>query len=456
MKLPAFHSDYFSSDDPNVINFYNAVGKIEQSEQHPLSNVLSATPVLPIITANLVNPDFWKIKYDGLCAVILTNESLELEIDGAIIDPLGRFFTLKKLDAFEKVLPAYKLNNEHKKQILKYAREMVRNGHEYCPVIVILKSRIEDYCEKKSLDFSTVVRMVIWHELGHLIFNPGISVQAVHPDLLKPTGKYKQSKAMQFLIEGTAEWFAYHAEEWDAKYLATFNLNDGDLVDEYSYISTLNKLHPVMLQRILLPFIFNCLQSTLCNLPVDDGKNPILKLKAADFVVPEQGMDYEIIDGFLSRVAKPLNVRFGFNELLLLKNIFPEFIDQDVVDDKLLKGLGLPPEKNDEKIDSDKILKINIPFLGSKNNKSKWNFDAFIVPQRQEIMEDEIVVGISSNMLTTTVFALDKGAKSGINAWYIFYSVDSKGTGKVSVWSKSSAWGEIVARRSAYKVCTEN
>lgn len=451
MDITTCHSSYLDSSDQKVIDFYKAVDVVEKATDHPLSKIISATPVLQIITNNTVDADFWKSKYDGLCAVILTNELVPF--DGELVPPdrLGYFFTAKSESDFVKIMARFHLSEESVKGITSSAKSIERNSHEYHSVIVILKNAVEAFSESNGLDYATVIRIVLWHELGHLVFNPNCSVQRLHDHIVKPTGKYKRSKALQFLIEGSAEWFAYHAEEWDEKHKShLFNLDDSNSDDEYSYLSTLLHFHPVMLQRVLLPLVFNCWQTALCNIPVDDGENPILKIKPDDFSASDQGMDFETIDGFVSRVARPLNVKLGFSEILLLLNIFPEFFDQETIDDSLFSSLSLPPANDRE---SNESIKINIPLFGEEREESSWTFDSYMVPQEGKVNNESLVVGFSFNPLQTTVFAMNKTAKRGENPWYIFYSVGPQGKGNVNVWCRSSAWAEKVARRAAYKTC---
>jgi hypothetical protein len=296
--------------------------------------------------------------------------------------------------------------------------------------------------------------MVLWHELGHLVFNPDCSIQSMNPGLLKPAGKYKASKALYFLIEGAAEWFAFHAEEWDDEYRRRlFNLDEDDRVDEYSYVTTLLHFHPVMLQRVFLPLVFGCWQSALRNLPVDDGKNPVLKLKPEDFSVPEQGADFGTIDGFVSRVSGPLGVRLGIGDILFLMTDFPEFFDQKILDDGLLAGLELPSTQERK---SQEDIAIHIPFFKADKVHSGWSFDPFMLPMDGAGNEGALVVGFSMTPFETSVFAMDKSAKSGDNPWYVCYSADSRGTGKINVWCRSPAWAEPVARRAAFMTCLDD
>lgn len=85
MGISACHSSYLDSSDQKVIDFYKAVDVVEKATDHPLSKIIAATPVLQIITNNTANADFWKSKYDGLCAVILTNELVP--VDGELVPP---------------------------------------------------------------------------------------------------------------------------------------------------------------------------------------------------------------------------------------------------------------------------------------------------------------------------------------------------------------------------------
>lgn len=205
-----------------------------------------------------------------------------------------------------------------------------------------------------------------------------------------------------------------------------------------------------MLQRVLLPLVFNCWQTALCNIPVDDGEHPVFKIQKDDFAVPDQGMDFETIDGFICRVARPLKVKLGFSEILFIMNFFPDFFDQEILDDTFLKNLNLSPI--DEK-KSNEAIKISIPFFRVENKRADWCFDSFLLPPKEEKNPNSIVVGLSVNPLLTSVFAMNKSAKRGDNPWYILYSVGSDGKGKIDVWSKSSAWAEQVLRRSVFQTC---
>lgn len=461
MDYVTVHSRYLDDRKDLIEGFHAAAARVFGAEKHPLTRLLSATPALALLSGGTASPDFWKGKVDATSAVILTDEFVPEEEDLVPPDRLGYCITFPSYADLERKLRLFDLADRDIAEIIARVKAMPRNGHEICPLVVLLRNRIEEVCDKNTLDFETVARAVIWHELGHVVFNPNIKGLILAPGLLArhatPGRNYRRSKAFQFLVEGSAVWFSLHAENWEPSVLkALFNQDEQDETDEYSYVTALDALHPVLLHRILLPFACGCMSTSLRNLPVKPASgNP--KLTPEDFVVPDQGMLYTHLAGFSDWLALASGTKLGISDLLLLDGIFPELHDERTLDPALVSALHLGGALGESATNA--VIQIDPPFFARNPRPAPaWSFDAFMMPQNKnenatvEPGSPHLSIGVRYLGMRTSVLALDTVAKSGQVARYVAYAVDHLGVAQILIWGSDLQWSEPILRRTAWHV----
>ena len=83
-------------------------------------------------------------------------------------------------------------------------------------------------------------------------------MESIDSLLKKPQGSYAHSKALQCLVEGSAEWFAFTAEAWNPRTKEVCADMDWESESPYSYAAALLVMPPQILAPVLLSFLFNC------------------------------------------------------------------------------------------------------------------------------------------------------------------------------------------------------
>ncbi len=461
MQYKTAHSRYLDGRKDLIGSFHAAAARVFGTEKHQLTKLFSATPALALLSGETASPDFWRGKVEATSAVILTDEFVPEDEDLVPPDRLGYCMTLFSYAGLERKLRSFDLADRDIEEIMARVNDMPRNGHEICPLVVLLRNRIEEFCDKTALDFETVARVVLWHELGHVVFNPNIEGLKLATRLLAPhatPGKnYRRAKAFQFLVEGAAVWFSVHAENWERPVLdALFNLDEKDETDEYSYVTALDALHPVDLYRILLPFAFGCTSISLRSLPVKPSSgNP--KLTPEDFVAPDQGMLYTDLAGFSDRLALATGTKLGLSDLIMLEGLFPELHDERTLDPALVSALQLTGDLGSRATNA--VIRIDPPFFARSSRTSpSWSFDAFMMPRSHKGNESAepgsppLSIGVRYQGMRTSVLALDTVAGSGQVARYVAYAVDHQGAGQILIWGSATQWTEPILPRTAWRV----
>lgn len=458
MPFHSYHSTYIDSKSTQVLDFRKAVEFVEDNiSQHPLNNLMRSTPFLDLATGGAAPKELVTIKANTLTAIVLTDEYVPEDGDLVPPDKLGYFTTFPKFVSFESKLHALSLDCDEIATIMAVAKGLQRNAHEFSPLIVLLRNAIQVFCDTNGLSFELVVRLVLWHELGHAIFNPNLNVDVLNQELLKPQTvdgiSYKRSKAFQFLVEGAAEWFALNAEPWDDQVKSClFALDPANTKDEYTYVTVLSSLPHLALVRVLLPFALGLPGIALQQLPVDKEAGRF-KLTHGDFASPDQGMNYSDLGGLADYLALGTTAVFGLAELVILDSILPEMHDERTLDHDLYSGLqvGTAPYTRPSFLS----LRVQLPLFGNNPKQvPRWAFDPFILPpplitDKSESKGQELSVGVRFQGVATSVLALDRKVIQGQVARHIAYTLDSRGEGKVVVWGSEKEWSETVARRAA-------
>ena len=185
--------------------------------EHPFVSLMKSSHLITALTGDNEIIDQWKRKTNNLLAIVLTPE--EPDEDLIITDPLGYFFNTPQP---EKSLGALGCPESDIRRCLEETGKE-RRCH-YPEVFSIIVINYNSFIEPPAGPYETMY-ITLWHELGHLFFNPTMhhytckpddnyKAQILNPNLESPAGSFKRSKPFQYLIEGTAEWFALHAEDW--------------------------------------------------------------------------------------------------------------------------------------------------------------------------------------------------------------------------------------------------
>jgi hypothetical protein len=427
-----------------------------------LDDLFAIAGLLDIMSGGKVAASFWRRKWQTVDAVILTDHYSVNEDCLVPSDRLGYCLTVDGEDNERRFLESTGLDETSVVTILKDSRHRLRHGHDWRVCIVLNRNALVAQVASLDADLATLMRLVLWHELGHVVFNPNITDWSIPLLLLQKQGNYKRAKALQFLVEGSAEWFALHAETWDDSLrTALFNLDATDEVDEYSYVSILEALPPVPLMRILLPFAWGCLSQALWALPVsEDGRH---KLRPEDFGgLPDKGMGHDTYHGLVTWVAQGCGIRIGLAGLITLQRFFPEYVSQTVIDLELLEATQIIPldkaEANKKQFGGERYKFHFAPrFYPEKiADKSEIctfesDFDVFLQPRlRQPVGQDEMVFIMQENLGNLTILAVDRTVSGKNAAWFFMVQVDSRGQAQESVWSRCANWATPVLRRASW------
>jgi len=301
-------------------------------EKHPLEDLFEASDLIPLLGNGTVRSDFWRRRVFSVCAVVLVPElsALSERRESTCVDKLGLFQWCRNDEELVDSLTLAGIESEAVADVLSNSRRLLRQGHQGHSLIFLAAEAIARVCDDHDLNLGDVLRLVLWHEVGHAVFNPFLSFQTLPPAMQPPSF----CKAYQFLIEGAAEWFAWRAEDWASPLRRhLFNDNPNDTVDPYSYLTVLLALEnrPNALARILLPFAGAAPHTALKLLPVVGGQGPQWKLDPQDFGPGNcRGMDVQRLEGFASAWLRTAQTRITRRAAHGLWSWFRELIDDDV------------------------------------------------------------------------------------------------------------------------------
>ena len=404
---------------------------------HTLGELATQSGIFEVLGKGALPADIWKRKLRTLAAIVVTDTAYPFDPGLVPPDRLGFFFTSIK-GALVADLQQLGVEQEAA-QAMKTAVDKHRNvlDADNYPIIALERNALSEIAKTETQeDLVSVVRFVLWHELGHLIFNPDLSVEPIDQRLKKPQKGYLFCKAMHSLIEGSAEWFAFTAEAWNTRTKEICADIDWASESPYSYAAALLVMPPRILAPILVSLLFNCVRSALWYLPVARDGLP-LKLEDTDFPgLPFRGRDFISWHGFADYIAGGVDgLELGFSDLEAMADLAPELVREDVVSEEVLTFFGLDDlEAQGKSIDFSKTVHM-ISMTGATGNR----FDDLLLYAGERHARLWIGLNNRRTYRYMIAFSTEEDVARDQQGWYVMLQLKLFGQSKFDIFVEQNS-----------------
>jgi hypothetical protein len=464
LKRKALIASHIPAESPVAKEFVRMISDIasvlqDPDYEHPFVTLGKHYRVVRAVAGEDTLLDSWRAKLRNLAAIVLTDE--EPEEEHSIVDRYGCFFNTVNVQQALSRLGCVEEDIRQTVESTEQQRSVHRQHTGLFSVIVLNHAQFRILTEH----LYEHLYITLWHELGHLFFNPAlhhyvsgdhnVRLQTPKPELEKAAGSFKRSKPMQYLIEGTAEWFAYHAQDWNemepsfAKAADHLFASQFEESNEYSFFRCLQQYPAMHLHNVLLPLFFNCLQVSLFNLIItEDGDT--FGLTPEDYGgLAYQGRNLFDWASFPNYILHGLEGRtLGWSELLHVGAATRDLVDADFVEKDALKAAGIDISCGvNSPQPSDPGLVREVPLWGKQACGSR--FDDYYLTAEQEVPRS-LGIGIRRVApFVESVLGITNRVNDSEKCWWIHMLLTGSSV-ETTLFNENAAWGTESARRSAF------
>ncbi|GHV73920.1 hypothetical protein AGMMS49940_12220 [Spirochaetia bacterium] len=373
---------------------------------HPFERVIEKSGIMNAIAGSNALVHDWRRKFNNLPCIMLVDIKRP---DSS--DPFAFFFNS---DDFENRMAGYRADRAEVTTMAAFAeknRFAHPSSHRVFSGICVLSGPVIRVSAKKNLDPKILMEIVLWHEFGHLIFNPDLcavyrddkNLGEQEPDALlytpapkKNSAKpYPCSKPLMFMIEGAAEWFAFNAEDWGNKspghnaaknYLFAKRRNES----EYSYYLDLDcyvQNIPLPIANLLLAFYFNCVRSALTYMLFSPNRIEPKDYQGAPWQGRNCGPEWSSYPNYILHGIN--GRRIALNDFLTIGNKTRDLIDACYADSSVFTQAGFTHPCNPPQISALPPQDPQNGYAKSSGGKSTDFDDYFRLPASSHVNGDE-------------------------------------------------------------------
>lgn len=403
----------------------------DKSYTHPFVDMVKESKILSTITGSDDLVQNWTLKINNLPSIVLTE--VEPVNDLMIADTLGYFYNTNKL---KTDLQDLNCSSSDINRCKRYCdKNRTSHNRSVYSLIIINYHSIKDFCHRYRVPVELTIYMTLWHELGHLIFNPFLNLivptdynqdnETVHIDFYKRSKTYIYSESLFNLFEGVADWFSENAHKWSER----------QDFPEYSVIySHLQTKKCDINTNTLLAFYFNCLQSSL-------------KFQKISEDIEYLGINLKRLSSYPQYILNAFpNRKIAYMDLLKISSWTNEFVSINNIDGYSLRILGIQQDNYCNFLFTQDTLPSIFEIY---NPKTKNLFDDYLLTNidglRPTLYLRSITDGkkVHTTGITNDISYFDK-------PWWIVILMDISGTNKnMILFEKAEQWSFNGARAAA-------